>query len=355
MTELSSDVFPPDDVVFRLRAKMEDYSYTITSEGGVRFLAFRVPGENIDLLRSLEYLSEFLEVGSTAGVEKVLMVSDREFEVSPGSIIGPKMEMRKTDDDKLFQELREKLKERMPPLVFTTENDMLELYRIAIKIEGSVSRSDSSIGLDLLKISLPSEGDVIYLIFDDGYRKLSRTAFEKLAEGAMLEFREGPSIARDPAQKGMARSTVLQGARSLDGVTGSGDKERIGQGQGSDINARQTLMEDPRVMLRELSKNLGSLGYRRDNVFSRPDVNQLFFVGMSGPALFIKVMEEEDDQESFLRVLEHRKDALGILITKVWEPKLEALSRMHGFVYLDWQRAWRTHEVVREVLKGGGS
>lgn len=354
MTEPSTDVFPSEDMVFRLRAKMEDHSYTIVSEGEHQLLAFRVPGEKIDLLRSLEYLSEFLDQGSVEGVEKVLMISDRGFEVSPGSIIKPKMDVKKADDDRLFEELRSKLSERMQPLVFTEENDILEIYRIALRMDGPVSRTDISVGMDLLKVSLPTEGEVIYLIFDDGYRKLSRSNFEKLAEGAMQGLREGPSLASDPAQKGMARSTSLSKPQTNNGR--DGEKARVINGTVNDPTDDNLtpFMDDPRVLLRELSKNLAPLRYRKDNIFSRPDVNQLFFVGMSGPALFVKIIEDKDELPLFLRVLEHRNDALGILVTRVWEPSMEALSRTRGFVYLDWQRAWRAHEVIREVLKEGG-
>ena len=55
-----------------------------------------------------------------------------------------------------------------------------------------------------------------------------------------------------------------------------------------------------------------------------------------------------------MRVLDHRRDAFGVLITKTWDPEIEAISRVNGFVYLDWKRAWRADEVIRFVLKEGG-
>jgi len=354
MAPISHNDFPSEDTIFRLRAKMEDYSYTVMSEGERKLLAFRVPGEKIDLLKSLEYLSEFLDLDSLEGVEKVLIISDKDFEITPGGMMGPKMETRKADDDRLFQELKSKLKGRMEPIVFTAENDILELFRTAIRMDGSVKRTDSSVGLDLLKVSLPTEGDVIYLIFDDGYRKMSKATFEKLSDDAMQGLREGPSLAKDPVQKGLARSTSLSNGPSFRSVSNVQRKEEAGTQLGSSVDTRPIHTDDPKVLLREISKNLVPLGYRKDNVFSRPDVNQLFFVGMSGPALFIKVLDDDEELPSFIRVLEHRKDALGFLITSKWEPRLEAVSRTNGFVYLDWERAWRAHEVVREVLREGG-
>lgn len=354
MAPLSNKDFPSEDTLFRLRAKMEDYSYTVMNEGDRRLLAFRVPGEKIDLLRSLEYLSEFLDQDSLEGVEKVLIISDKDFEVTPGEMMGPKMEIRKADDDRLFQELKSKLRGRLEPIVFTAENDILELFRTAIRMDGSVKRTDSSVGLDLLKVSLPTEGDVIYLIFDDGYRKMSKATFEKLSDDAMQGLREGPALAKDPAQKGLARSTSLSDGPSSTNVNKMMRKGMPAAARETKVDTRPAHMDDPKVLLREISKNLVPLGYRKDNVFSRPDVNQIFFVGMSGPALFIKVLDDDEELPSFLRVLEHRRDALGFLITSKWDPRLEAISRTNGFVYLDWERAWRAHEVVREVLREGG-
>jgi hypothetical protein len=346
--------FPSEDTVFRLRAKMEDYSYTRLVENERGLLAFRVPGEKIELLRSLEYLSEFLEEETLDDIEKVLIVSDKEYEITPGTILGPKMDTKKKDDERLFKELKDKLHKKMEPLVFTEENDILELFRTAIRLDGSVNRTDSSIGLDLIKIDLPSEGEVIYLIFDDGYRKLSKATFEKIADDAMQGLRQGPSLAKDPEQKGLTKSETLTGVHKQPKKTPGKVPARI-KDRGTAIDTQTRHHDDPKVLLRDYSKKLVALGYRKDNLFSRPDVNQFFYVGMSGPALFIKVLEDKEELSSFLRILDHRKDALGILITKLWDPQLEAISRIRGFVYLDWQRAWRGHEVVKFVLKEGSS
>ena len=68
----------PEEVIFRLRAKMEDNTYTSFIESGKGFLAFRVSGEKIDLLSSLEYMSEFLGDEDIETAEKVVMISDRD-------------------------------------------------------------------------------------------------------------------------------------------------------------------------------------------------------------------------------------------------------------------------------------
>ncbi len=51
-----------EEMIFRLRAKMDDNAYSRVEEGNTTAIAFRVPGEGVDMLRSLEYLSEFLSV-----------------------------------------------------------------------------------------------------------------------------------------------------------------------------------------------------------------------------------------------------------------------------------------------------
>jgi len=347
--------FPQEDMVFRLRAKMEDHSYTHVKEGGQGLLAFRVPGDSIDLLRSLEYLSEFLDASVLEEVEKVLIISDREYEVTPGAVMAPKMETKRKDDERVYNELKDKLHRKLEPIVFTEENDILELYRTAIRMEGSLNRTDSSVGLDLIKVDLPKEGDVIYLVFDDGYRKLSRATFEKIIDRSMEGLRQGPALAKDPVQKHMEKQSAFGGMSKRPGpsMKRAPDISNEHSVSGNTLEIGTHHHDDPKVLLREFSRKLVQLGYRKDNMFSRPDVDQLFFAGLSGPALFIKVLKDTTELGSFLRVLEHRKDALGILITRTWDPVMEGISRIRGFIYLDWDRAWRADEVVRAVIKEG--
>ncbi len=331
---------------------MDDHAYQVIEDNGTRSLAFRVPGDNIDLLNSLEYLAEYLTSESMEGVSHLLIVSDKEYQITEASMIGPKLETKKDDDERLYKELKTSLKKVLEPLVFTMENDVIELYRVAIRVEGSHDRTDPSIGLDLLKVELPKEGDIIYLIFEDGYRKMSRPSFERLVDGALSSLRQGPDLAHDPPTKILSKKGTVVQSR-LGETKGSGSitlsrteppKDRI-----------QDLSRESKVIVREFAREMSSMGYRKDSMFSRTDVHQLFFIGMKGPAVFFKVMEDEDEMGSFLRVLSHRKDALGVLITERWEPRIEAISRIRGFIYLDKERASRAPDVIREVVREGGS
>jgi hypothetical protein len=329
---------------------MEDNAYQILEDEGMKVLAFRVPGEKIDLLRSLEYLSEFLVPDSIEGVEEIVIISDKNFEVTTSSMIAPKLEEKKKEDERLFKELKGKLRQVLEPLVFTTENDILELYRTAIRLEGSNKRADSSTGLDLLKVELPKEGDVVYLIFDDGYKKMTKTAFEKLVDDALTSLRQGPSLAKDPPSSTLSTTrTILQA--KLDEKAGL-QKEMPIKETVPPFGGRMNDM-DPKVLTREFARQMASMGYRKDSMFSRHDVHQLFMIGLKGPAVFFKVLLSEDEIDSFLRVLSHRKDALGVLISENWDPRLEAISRINGFVYLDKERAGRAPDVIREVLREG--
>ncbi len=338
--------FPPEDIVFRLRAKMDDNSYTSIEEGGRKLLVFRVQGEKIDLLNSLEYLSEFLDEDAVEEADKLIIISDREFEVTPADVLGPKMETKNKDDEKLYGELKEKLTDRLKPIVFTVENDILELYRVAVRMDGSMDRTDGSVGLDLMKMDLPKEGDVVYLVFDDGYRKISRSAFQSLIDDALEGLREGPSLAKDPSRSSMVRSSLEKDTKETVERKGAVEPAESHKGAGT-MDHRN----DPRVLVRDFSKKMISLGYRKDATFSRQDVNQVFYVGMSGPPLLFKVLDNKDEMGSFLRILEHRKDSLGILISREWHPDLEAISRVRGFVYLDWSRAFRASEVVSSIIR----
>ena len=347
--EVVGDV-PSPETVFKLRAKMEDNTYTLLEEKGERVLAFRVPGDEIDLLRSLEYLAEFLSLSETEGVEKLVLISDKGYELTPFSVLAPKLKSKKADDDELFKELKGKIAKKHDPLVFTAENDMLELYRIAIALEGSFKSADNSTGLELLKVELPREGEVIYLIFDDGYRKMNRKSFERLVDDSMASLRGGLSLAKDATEGQLSRES---GAPE--------PKERAMAAHPSSADAperplvrKDQWLSDPKVVLRELVKDLSEIGYRKDSVFSRQDVNQLFMIGLRGPALFVKFLEEGEDLSGFTRVLEHRPDATGLLMTKTWRADLEALSRIKGFIYLEMEHSRRAMEIIREILKTGG-
>jgi len=338
-----------EGTVFRLRAKMEDHAYQKLDEGGKRTLAFRVPGEKVELLRSLEYLSEFLSPGSLEGVDSIAIISDRAFEYSPPGMIGEKLEQKQVEDKKLYEELKGKLSGEEDPIVFTMENDILELYRLAIRVPGTMKRPDSVVGLELLRVQIPQEGFVVYLIFDDGYRKMGRKEFEKLTDDALSNMRKGPKLAKDPSS-GHRMDSSFSGKEKKEETRiktnltfGSFDRERSPTGSISPSN-----------VMREFTRRLSEMGYREDMKFSRPDANQVFLISMSGPAIFFKYLGSYDEVSSFLRVLEHRPDALGVLVSDAWDPKLEAISRIRGFIYAEAQRAPRIPEVVKEVVKGGG-
>ena len=354
MTLNGSSRPPSEDMIFRLRAKMDDNSYQVLTDGDRKILAYRVEGEEIELLRSMEFLSEFLQPDSLEDVSDIVIISDRNFQVSPVDMILPKLEVKKEDDDRLFKELKDSLRKVLDPLTFTMENDILELYRTAIRVEGSHNRTDESVGLDLLKVDLPKEGDVIYLIFNDGYRKLSRSSFDSMVEGSLSSLRQGPALMKDPPKSSFSRSgTIREGVTTPIESTPASSGGDVGYAGDEEPSPR--LKVDPKLVAREISKEMSSLGYRKDTMFSRNDVNQFFFINMKGPAVFLKIIEEPEELESFMRVLSHRSDALGLLISKIWDPKLEAISRINGFIYLELERSDRASLIIKEVLREGGS
>jgi hypothetical protein len=340
MTVIPKDGAPSEDIIIRLRARLDDDAHTLMEEGGSRFLAYRVKGETIDLLRSLEHLSESVTKESYRGVEKVVLISDRNVEVLPGSMLEPKLDAKERDDQSLFVELREKLTKHLSPIVFTTENDILELYRTAVRLEGSRERTDVSVGLDLAKTDIPREGAIVYLIFDDGYRKMGLRELDGIIDSALRSLREGPGQPGGRGDHGPEeRPATLDRAATTSPIA---------------QNAPPSLdLSSPKLIAKEFSRNMVSLGYRKDAVFSRNDANQFFFIGMNLPAVFFKVLEDREELSAFLRVLSHRKDAIGVLITKEWMPDLEALSLRHGFIYLESSKAHLAHEVVMHSTDGG--
>ncbi|MGA1821364.1 MAG: hypothetical protein ACMUIG_02415 [Thermoplasmatota archaeon] len=337
-----------EDHIIRLRAKMEDNTYEkLELEGGV-FIVFRVPGENIDLLRSLEYLSEFLSPETLSESSRLIILSDRNVHSADPSILAPKLEETKNEDDQLYEELKNKIRERLKPLIFTTQNDILELYRAAIRIDGSIKRPDKVVGQELIRTDLPEEGEVVYLVFDDGYRKMTRNSYQKLIDDAMKDVRGAPSLASDKGSSGMSKESRLSPSPVNRSSLAMKPMREV-----SGPTERSSFL--PELLLKDFIKNMTRMGYREDVKFSRHDANQTFLVGMNGPAIFYKVLLKGEDMSSFLRVLDHRSDALGVLINDSWNYQFEARSRVGGFIYLSGERAWKAHDVVREVIRGGHS
>jgi hypothetical protein len=333
-----------EETVLRMRAKMEDLTFQRFEEQGSHHIAFRMPGDKIDILQSLEYLSEFLNEDLIQGIDRILIISDRWLEVANGSMLERKVEQKRSDDDDLYMELKYKIKPSSPPIVFTMENDILNLFRTAVRSSGS-AKDENYMTEDVLKAEVPKEGAVIYIVFDDGYRKVSRQAFDKEVSEARARMQVQPQVAKDqPNKLAQASVTRIDAPGRIRGPTAFTVVR-------SDIIRRQ----GDKNVLKESSKGLERLGYREDARFSRADVNQLFLLGMNGPSILLKVTVGSEDLEPFLRVLEHRKDVLGILLSDEWTADLEARSRRLGFVLLTGDRTKYVHEVVSAMVKGGGN
>jgi hypothetical protein len=333
-----------EDTVLRLRAKMEDLSYRRFDEMGSSHIAFRIPGEKIDLLNSLEYLSEFLVDEELNGLDKIVIISDREIEVANASIMEKKVEVKKGDDQQLYSELKGKLNATSPPLIFTMENDILELYRVALRTAGTVKDGSSTITPEILRMDIPKEGEIFYVVYDDGYRKMGRPTFEKKMDEERSRSQTQLQVLKDNRTDDVSKT-----------VSGSdlGQKQPVTRTEV--IRGTYVKSVGEKALVREISKVFNSMGYREDSRFSRPDIDQVLFMGMRGPTLLLKVSLDGEDISPFLRVLEHRKDVIGILICDVWTPALEARSRSGGFFYLTGERARHIRAIVSEVIKGGGN
>lgn len=345
---------------------MEDNVFQEVREGDVKIVAFRIPGEKIDLLESLEYLAEYLTMDAVEDASQILLISDQDYQFTDITMIVPKLETKRKDDEELFNELKGSIRTPLDPLVFTTENDILELYRIAIKVNGSQERTDSSIGLDLLKVELPKEGEIVYLIFDDGFRKMSRSEFERMVDESLASLRQGPSLMKDQRANALTKRSQIDEGKGASTpleekiqkqATGPGGSGPVGNEQkmasSTPLTSGRKVANDPKVIVRDFARILSAMGYRKDTKFSRSDVHQLFLIGLKGPAIFFKFMKEETELDSFLRVLSHRKDALGVLVTEKWDPRIEAISRINGFIYLERGKARRAPDVIRAVIEEG--
>jgi hypothetical protein len=169
-----------------------------------------------------------------------------------------------------------------------------------------------------------------------------------MTDDAMDQMRDTPSLASDKkAVSGMTKNSEMTLRKPFSSSTPVKPQREV-----KGATERSAFL--PELLLKDFIKNMTRIGYREDAKFSRHDAYQTFLVGMNGPAVFYKVLLKDEDLSSFLRILGHRSDALGVLINDSWDPDIEAVSRVEGFVYLSGERVWKAHEVVKGVIRGGG-
>lgn len=168
------------DELIKLKHQIEPMDYLVVESGHERILVIRTEREFPDLVNDLECMINKLDIRDTNELSHALIIGEEEVVGVPLKAIEALIERRMEEDERIATDLSEKLIEPYTTLLFESENDPIKTLRLGIRVAGNIGDFKPQQLPEMLfsKIkSLPRRSEVIYLIADDGYIRLSGTEF----------------------------------------------------------------------------------------------------------------------------------------------------------------------------------
>jgi len=189
------------DELIKLKHQIEPMDYLVVESGHERILVIRTEREFPDLVNDLECMINKLDIRDTNELSHALIIGEEEVVGVPLKAIEALIERRMEEDERIATDLSEKLIEPYTTLLFESENDPIKTLRLGIRVAGNIGDFKPQQLPEILfsKIkSLPRHSEVIYLIADDGYIRLSGTEFYR----RLGEFlKEHPTINKELAKE----------------------------------------------------------------------------------------------------------------------------------------------------------
>ena len=202
MSEHSSSIMPlTRNELIKLKHQIEPDDYLVVESGSERILVIRSAREFPDIVNDLEGMINKLDIRDTSELSHALIIGSEEVVGVPLASIQSLVNRRNEDDERISEDLTEKLIEPFTTLLFESEDDPLKTLRLGIRISGKIEdlRGQQLPEIVFSKIkSLPRKSEVIYLIADDGYLRMSGIEFYR----KLMEFlRENPQRNKELASE----------------------------------------------------------------------------------------------------------------------------------------------------------
>jgi hypothetical protein len=177
--------------LIRLKHQIEPNDYRVVESGMERILVVRSPREFPDIVNDLDCLINKLDIRDTNELNNALIIGEEEVVGVPLQAIDSLITRRAEEDEQIATDLGEKLIEPYTTLLFESENDPLKTLRLGIRIRGLLKDFKAQELPEILfsKIkSLPRHSEVVYLIAEDGYIRLSGTEFYRRLREFLKEY-----------------------------------------------------------------------------------------------------------------------------------------------------------------------
>jgi hypothetical protein len=166
--------------LIKLKHQIEPNDYRVVESGQQRILVIRTEREFPDIVNDLEVLINKFDNRDTTDLSQALIIGEEEVVGIPLDAIDSLLERRMEDDERIAEDLGEKLIEPYTTLLFESENDPMKTLRLAIRVAGNLEdfkpQQLSEILFSKIK-SLPRHSEVVYLIAEDGFIRLSGNEF----------------------------------------------------------------------------------------------------------------------------------------------------------------------------------
>jgi hypothetical protein len=187
--------------LIKLKHQINQNDYLVVESGTQRILIVRSAREYPDIVNDLDVMINKLDNRDTKDLSHAMIIGEEEVIGIPLMAIESLVERRREDDEKIAEDLGEKLIEPYTTLLFESDNDPLKTLRLGIRVSGNLEDFKPQELPEILfsKIkSLPRHSEVVYLIAEDGYIRLSGNEFYK----RLREFlKENPSINKELAKE----------------------------------------------------------------------------------------------------------------------------------------------------------
>ncbi|WP_455391468.1 hypothetical protein [[Eubacterium] cellulosolvens] len=187
--------------LIRLKHQIEPNDYLVVESGKDRILVVRSSREYPDIVNDLDSMINKLDVQDANELSNALIIGEEEVVGVPLAAIESLIKRRNEEDEQIASDLAEKLIEPYTTLLFESENDPLKTLRLGIRVKGNLKDFKPKLLPEVLFLkikSLPRHSEVVYLISEDGYIRLSGNEFYR----RLREFlKENPNQNRELAKE----------------------------------------------------------------------------------------------------------------------------------------------------------
>ncbi len=196
MAMLKRDTTPlaKEDLI-KLKYDLDPYDCRLEESDGQKVFVVRSPKASPDLINDLEPMIDRICEEDVKEAQSACLLGEEESATISMSILWSLIDKRKKRDTKLVTELRGKISRDFGHLLFRSEEDPLHIYRLAIYVPMPISNVDKDNFEEMFEeLDLPREGEIVYLIADDGYKRISGREFFTILDGSPPEFGGGGSV-----------------------------------------------------------------------------------------------------------------------------------------------------------------